>query len=376
MIFLDNASTTKIYKESQTIFNEINENSFFNPSALYKPAVDVNVKIYNSKKELLKLLGASMFDNIIFTSGATESDNYAIKGVLRKNMGKLVFSAGEHAAVFETASELKNLGYAVEFVSLKANGCVDEEDFKEKIKGAAFVSIIHVSNETGAINDIKYLVKLAKQENKNIIFHSDGVQALGKIDVNLADLGVDLYTISSHKVHGPKGVGALYVKNNIRLKPLLLGGGQEDGNRAGTENTAGILAFVNSCKIICSATKNNYHLIQELKNKFISLMETNFNNFKLNSNKTNSSPYVVSFALVGIKAETILHMLEKYEIYIGTGSACSSKNIGNRVLNQMHIPLKVIQSSVRISFNENNTTDEVEKLVEALKEINNQYLKY
>ncbi len=372
MIFLDNASTTKIYDESLKEYVFQSEQNYFNASSLYKAGSDVLKQINKARETIIKLLGGSSFDNLIFTSGATESNNMAINGVLRKNMGKLVFSYAEHPAVFNVAKELEKQGYKVEFVKLTKDGIVDEKDYISKLDGASFISIMHVCNETGAVNDIKNLVKLAKQKNKDIIFHCDGVQAFGKIPVNVYDLGVDLYTISSHKIHGPKGVGALYVRKGINLKPSVFGGGQEFGIRSGTENTCGILAFKKSAEIICKNLKSNYDKVLTLKQEFLKELTTNFN-VKINSNDF-CSPYIISFSIPKVKAETILHMAEQEGVLISNGSACSSKHTDNRILKNMGIDDYYIQSSVRVSFSEFNTIDEVISAAQIIKQTCSRYI--
>lgn len=373
MIFLDNASTTKIYDEALKEYNEQSVNNFYNASALYKSGSDVLKQVNKARANLIKLLGGSTIDNLIFTSGATEANNMAVNGSIRKNCGKLVFSYAEHPAIFNVAKNLQNQGYNVEFVNLTKDGVVDEEDFKQKIKGASFISVMHVCNETGAVNDIKRLVRIAKTENKDVIFHSDGVQAFGKIAVNVKDLGVDLYTISAHKIHGPKGVGALYVKKGINLKPSVFGGGQEFGLRSGTENTCGILAFNVAAQKIVENQKINFSCVTKLKEEFLRELT---NNFDVIINSTNAcSPYIISFAVLKVKAETILHMAEEQGVLISNGSACSSKHTDNRILSAMGIDANTIASSVRVSFSEFNTTNEVVTAAKVIKETCTRYIK-
>ena len=373
MIFLDNASTTKIYDEALKEYNNQSLNNFYNASALYKSGSDVLKIVNNTRNNILKLLGANSFDNLIFTSGATEANNIAINGSIRKNFGKLIFSYAEHPSVFNVAKNLENAGYKVEYVNLTADGVVDEVDFKEKVKDAAFISIMHVCNETGAVNDIKRLVRIAKAENPNIIFHCDGVQAFGKVQVNVKDLGVDLYTISAHKIHGPKGVGALYVKKGINLKPSVFGGGQEFGLRSGTENTCGIISFGVAADIIVNKQKNNYEKVKTLKDEFLKELNSDFA-VTLNSTE-NCSPYIISFAVKKVKAETILHMAEEQGVLISNGSACSSKHTDNRILKAMGVPSDLIISSVRVSFSEFNTVDEVITAAKVIKETCGRYIK-
>ena len=374
MIFLDNASTTRIYDEALEEYNKYSKDCYYNPSSLYGAGSDIAMDINKTRAEMLKMLGASSFDKIYFTSGATEANNMAINGVLRKNMGKLLFSYAEHPSVFNVAKELQSKGYDVEFVKLTKDGVVDEEDFKSKIVGASFVSIMHVCNETGAINDIKKLVRIAKRENKNIIFHSDGVQALGKIPVNISDLGVDMYTMSAHKIHGPKGVGALYVKDKINLKPLVFGGGQEFGLRSGTENSCGISAFKVAMEIAVKRLNDNYNHVLHLKNLFINELTSDFDNYKIISTDQ-CSPYILSFAIPNVKAETTLHMAESEGVLISNGSACSSKKSGNRILEAMGVPSDIIKGSVRVSFGEFNTSEEVVQAAKVIKTTCTRYLK-
>lgn len=372
MIFLDNASTTKIYTEALEEYNNQSVNCFYNASALYKNGSEVLKQINKARLNLIKLLGGSSFDNLIFTSGATEANNMAINGCIRKNFGKLVFSYAEHPAVFNVAKNLQNQGYNVEFVNLTPAGVVDEDDFKQKVVGASFVSVMHVCNETGAINNIKRLVQIAKAVNKDIIFHSDGVQAFGKVPVNVKDLGVDLYTISAHKIHGPKGVGALYVKKGINLKPSVFGGGQEFGLRSGTENTCGILAFNVAAQKIVENQKQNFAHVSILKQAFLNELTHGFD-VVINSDE-NCSPYIISFAVLKVKAETILHMAEEQGVLISNGSACSSRNTDNRILNAMGISSNTIISSVRVSFSEFNTTEEVITAARVIKETCTRYI--
>ena len=374
MIFLDNASTTQIYDEALNAYVNYSKNSYFNPSALYKAGSDINMELLKNRNEVLKLLGASLMDKLIFTSGATEANNMAINGVLRKNMGKLVFSYAEHPSVYNVAKELQEKGYQVEFVKLTNEGVVDENDFREKVIGASFVSIMHVCNETGAINDIKRLVSIAKKVNKKVIFHSDGVQAIGKIPVNFCDLGVDMYTISAHKIHGPKGVGALYVKDGINLKPLVYGGGQEFGLRSGTENSCGIIAFCMALQLSIMRLKENFEHVSKLKSAFIKELSTNFINYRIISTD-DCSPYIVSFAIPYVKAETTLHMAEQDGVLLSNGSACSSRKSGNRILSAMGVGDVTINGSLRISFSEFNTEEEVIYAASILKLNCEKYLK-
>lgn len=376
MIFFDNASTTKVRKEVLDDFNEFNENNFYNPSAIYKNGQEVSKLINKARVEIINCLGGGKFDNFIFTSGATEANNMALKGLLKNKNSKILVSIVEHPSVYNVAVDLKNQGYNVDFIKVKSDGKIDEDDFINKIdSNTSVVSIMHVNNETGAINDIKKLVSIAKLKNKNVIFHCDGVQAFGKIKVNVSALGVDLYTISSHKINGLKGIGGLYVKNGLNLKPLIIGGGQEKNLRSGTENTAGIYSFATTCKLAVSEQEEKINKITSLKNKVLESLEK-LSNVKINlPQNENVSPYILSVSVINGKAETILNMLEDKGIIVGNGSACSSKHKDNRILSNMGIKMSEIEGSLRISFSSNNTEEDVDYFITEFENVVNEYLK-
>ena len=365
MIYLDNSATTKTRDEVADLVCDYSKKNFFNPSSVYSPAIAVKRDILDCKKRLLKLLNASQQDNIVFTASATEANNLALLGASRKNK-KILISSGEHPSVFETAKNLQNLGYMVDFITLDASGAVSISDLESKLDDSVgLVSIIHVSNETGAINDLKKIGKIIKTKSPSCLFHSDGVQAFGKIEEKLLDWGVDLYTMSSHKIHGPKGVAGLYVKSTVNLKPIIFGGGQEGGLRSGTENPAGIMGFTLASELMYENFLAKRKHIAELKAQFLDLLSKTKLDYIVNGNNTLDN--IVSVSFLGIKGEVLLHSLEKYEIYVSTGSACSSKTVGNRVLSNLGLSKKQMEGNIRISFSEFNTLDEVNKLVDALK---------
>lgn len=370
MIYLDNASTTQIYEQVNKKIFEINSEYFYNPSALYGKAIETSQLLCDAKNSLAKNMGADA-NNIIFTSGATESNNMAIFGNRTgKKNAEYIFSNGEHPSVYAVANALKNMGAIVKFVALNKDGTVNIENFKNLLSpNTHFISIIHVSNETGAINDIKLLCDISKQYNKKIIFHCDGTQAFGKISVDVKNLGVDLYTISAHKFHGPKGVGALYVKNLNSIKPILYGGGQQKNYRSGTENLSGFIGMCLASEISNSDLHNNFKKVNEYRNYVKNQIELNCNDFMFNQSY-NNSPYILSVSFKNIRGEVLLHMLEQKGVIIGTGSACSSKNQINRVLSNMSVDKSYMLGSIRISFSSMNTFEEV---IEATKILIEQY---
>lgn len=373
-MFFDNASTTQISKQIIDELSEFNNEYFYNPGALYKAGMDSKTMLEKMRQGVLECLGGEN-GKLIFTGSATEANNMALFGTIKKNTRKILVSMGEHPSVYNTALELKNRGYNVEFVNLDKTGKVDIKDFESKMTSDVdLVSIMHVSNETGAINDIAELVSIAKSINSKVIFHCDGVQAFGKIDVNVEDLGVDMYTISAHKIYGCKGVGALFFNKNIHLKPIILGGGQEDGLRSGTENTLGIYTLYRASQIAISELKNNYKKIMELKELFLEKLGATNLKYNLHSLDENS-PYIVSVSFEKCRSETLLNMLSDRGVYVGNGSACSSKKSGNRVLESMGISKSEIEGNLRISFGLNNTTEEVNILVQKIDECVNEYIK-
>lgn len=358
LYYLDNAATTKPFESSVKIFEE-NLNDFYNPSAAYRQAIFVKKKLDNARIELSSILGGKN-GRVIFTSSATESNNMVFEGVhLRKGQVVLI-SKAEHPAVYESAHRLEKDGIVVKDIPLESDGRVNFEEFKKLMTNeVALVSVIHVSNETGFVNDVKKLCEYAKSVNSKVIFHSDGVQAFGKIKVNLSSLGVDLYTISGHKIFAPRGIAGLWIKNGVVVDPLIVGGGQEFNLRSSTENVFGALALVNSAKIVTSDI--------DLKNAKISQIRQNIINKLSNSeigcvfgvnNCEEQSPFILSIFFKGIKGEVLIHSLEDDGILVSTGSACSSKKAGNRTLDAMGRKLNEVVGSIRISFSPYEEIDE------------------
>ena len=238
MKYFDNCATTIVDDEVITAMNKIHKELFFNPSSLSASALQAKNLIEDSREIVAKCIGAQKSE-ILFTSGGSESNNTAIFGSLRNNKGKIITSKTEHASVFYTLNEMKNRGFDVVYAPLNSDGSVKTEKFEDLIDDETrLVALMHVNNETGAINDIAELCKKTKAKNKNCLFLCDGVQAFCKVPVNVKNLDVDFYSMSAHKIHGPKGIGALYIKNGVKISPLIFGGGQENNLRSGTENVA------------------------------------------------------------------------------------------------------------------------------------------
>ena len=349
--YLDNAATTKVFEEEFDLMKKNNEELFFNPSASYSKALSSKKVLNDARKTILNLI-RGVAGKLYFTSSATESNNTIFKGVHLRSGDVVLISKGEHPSVYNAAHRLEKNGIIVKDIPLLENGKVDIEKYKEMLnEKVKLVSIIHVSNETGAINDIKKLNALTKSFNSKILFHSDGVQAFGKIKVNLQDLGVDFYTISAHKIYAPRGIAALWVKQGAVVDALLEGGGQEEGFRSSTENVAGAIAFTYAAEKVVKNLDVNNDCVLKLKNEFLDKLKCgSISKFlKVNSCEDNS-PYILSLSFSGIKGEVLMYSLEQDKIYISTGSACSSKKAGNRILEAMNIDDSDIVGSVRVSF--------------------------
>lgn len=349
--YLDNAATTRVFDEEFDLMKKFNDSCFYNPSASYMPAIQAKKELEKARNELVKLLCGTN-GKLFFTSSATESNNTVFQGVHLRAGQVVLISAGEHPCVYNSAKRLVNKGVIVKEILLDSNGKVDFEAYKEMLsEKVVLISVIHVSNETGAINDIKKLCDEAKRVNPNILFHSDGVQAFGKINVNLRETGVDLYTISAHKIHGPRGIAGLWIKRGVVIDPLLVGGGQEDNIRSSTENVSGAIAFASVAKKVCENIDNNLKYVLKCKNDLeFQLKKSKIANFLKINSSIDSSPYILSLSFVGIKGEVLMHSLESDGVFVSTGSACSSKMAGNRVLEACGYDLQHVVGSIRISF--------------------------
>lgn len=372
MIYLDNAATTQTLEEIAKVYSHYLTNDFFNPSAPYHEALQVSNQVKQCRESILRLIKGD--GNIVFTASGTESDNLAMFGTRKANNSRIIVSESEHAAVYNTALEMKQRGYDVVFTSVDAVGRVNIDDFaKNMTVDTSFVSVMHVNNETGCINDIKKLCEIAKKINPSVIFHSDGVQAIGKINVSMQDLGVDLYSISGHKIHAPKGIGALYIKKGINIKPMIFGGGQESNIRSSTENVAGIVCFAKALEIAMENIDITYANLQELC-AFLQQSIDKTNAIIISDN--NCSPYIFCLALKYVRGEVMLHSLEKHGILIGTGSACASKKNTKRIPSLLNLAPEYIDGIIRVSFNRFTTKSDIEYFINMLNLEYSQLIKY
>ena len=376
MIYLDNAATTALDEKCLDIIREYNVERFYNPSALYRKAMESANAIKQARNSIAKSLGVKG-EEIIFTASGSEADNIALLCSVRAKSGKVIIGSSEHSAVYNTALELKVRGYDVVFAPCDKFGRTDVGELEKLIDNTVvLISVMHVCNETGALNDLSAISKIIKAKAPRAIFHSDGVQAYGKIPVNLKSLGVDLYSISGHKIHAPKGIGALYCRSGLYLRTFVFGGGQENNVRSATENLPSIVALGYLAEKILPSLTDNYKKTKELRDYLYQKLTDNFENVKINTDLQHSSPYVFSFALNSARGEVLVHCLEDRGIIVGTGSACNSQKSTKRIPAALGIEGDYAQGMLRVSFNENNTKDDIDAFIDALAQSLEELIKY
>lgn len=369
---MDNASTTKPYFEVIEYENEINNKFYGNPSSLHKMGFEGEKIVGLARDRIASTLNCSGGE-IIFTSGGTEANNLALGGYLKAaGFGKnhIITCKTEHPSVLNVFKYFEGAGYDVDYLEVHRDKGIDTAELKDKLREeTALISIMHTNNETGAINPVEEILDTVKGYNGDIAMHVDAIQAYGKIRLDLKSTGFDMVSLSGHKIHGPKGVGALFVREKLKMKPLILGGGQEKNLRSGTENTAGIGGFGLAASMICRDLDHNYEKVKGLKGAFCDFLHGFGVKFKVLSPQ-DASPYILCLSFDSIRGEVLLHHLAQRNIYISTGSACSSKkHQKNHVLLALGYTDRIIDRSIRISFNSHNTMEEVEKAARSMGEI-------
>ena len=364
MIYLDNAATTKPSQRAAEAMMMAVSN-FGNPSSLHGLGLQTEKLINSARDNIANMLGVNS-KNVYFTSGGTESNNLAIYGVansLKRRGKRVITSTIEHPSVMESFKRLENDGYDVCYLGVDKDGIVNLDDLAGMLtEDSILVSIMHVNNETGVIQPIERISAMVREKSPYCIIHCDCVQSFGKIPVKPDKMGVDMVSISSHKIHGFKGTGALYT-NYARMTPLIRGGEQQNEIRPGTENVGGILAFsaaVSECEI-------DIEKMREKRNLMRDLLCEKLDNVKVNGSCEHNSGSVLNVSFIGIKAEILLHSLERHEIYVSTGSACSShKPQPSHVLLAMGVEQKAVDGAIRISFSQNTTLDEIRAAAEII----------
>lgn len=362
MIYLDNAATTRMYDEVIELEKEIEKNFFANPSALHSFGMQAENLIKETKNIIANELNCKG-NEIYFTKGATESNNIIISAFSSQENSVLTSSL-EHSSVFDTLNN--NEFKQVKFIKNDKFGFVDVVDLKNKLdQYTKLVSIIFVNNETGTIQNIKEISKIIKDYNKNIFLHIDATQALGKIDCDINTLGVDSLSFSSHKFHGPKGVGGLYISQKFinKIKPILYGGRQEIIS-SGTYNTPAIVAMGKALLLMKEKNENEY--IKQLNLYLRQLIQEHIKDYIIISPDKNVSYYILDVAFSNIKAEVLLHMLEDQQIYVSSGSACSQGK-DSRILTNLKISKEFIDGAIRFSFSSDILKEDLDKTIEVLK---------
>ncbi len=366
-VYLDNSATTRPYPEVVEEITNILNNNYANPSSLHSLGKKAEDALNNAREVIADTLSCTAGE-IIFTSGGTESDNLAILGACHAKMRqgkKIITQKTEHMAVLETMQHLESEGFEVIYADVDENGLVDADQIISMIDdNTILVSIMHVNSETGAIMPIEKIG--ASIDHSKCLFHVDAVQSYGKIKINPEKMGIDLMTISSHKIHGPNGVGALYVRRGVRILPQVFGGGQEKALRSGTENLAGVCGFAKAAQIKFERLDTAEKHIKNLKDSLLKGILSGIDNVVVNSPK-DSIYSILNISFPGLKSEVLLHVLESKGIYVSTGSACNSKKKLSYVLKSMGIADKVIDSAIRMSLSEFNTLDEMKYVADTLK---------
>lgn len=370
MVYLDNNATTPLDPAVAEKMSQFLKEHFGNPSSLYPIGRAVKDIVNEARETIAKAIGASRSE-IIFTGSGTESDNFAIRGVLDAMLQKneIIISAIEHPAVLRTANYLEQKGIKVTYVPVDKYGTIDVDFLKGAVTPrTAIISIMHANNELGTIQPIEKVSKIA--EEKGVLMHTDAVQTFGKIDVNVKDLEVDLLSISAHKIYGPKGVGALYIKKGTKISPLIYGGHQEREMRAGTENTIGIVGFGEAVRVMKEKGYKDKKRIEKLAGRLIKGIEEHIPKVKFNGHPKNRIKGTLNFSFLGLEAEAVLLALATKDIYVSTGSACSEgAEEVSHVLSAIGLRPEVARSSIRMSLGRFNTEEDIDIVLHELPEI-------
>ncbi|HXG13884.1 MAG TPA: cysteine desulfurase family protein [Candidatus Nitrosotenuis sp.] len=368
MIYLDNAASTQISDEVlQEMLPYLKEN-YGNPSSIHRFGRVATKAIETARKRVADLIGAQPSE-ILFTSGGTESNNTALFGIVNAKKGQVITSSVEHDAILEPCKKLESQGCSVIYLPVDNTATVDVEELKSVIsKETLLVSIMYANNEVGTIQPIKEIAQICKQYA--VPFHTDAVQAAGKVPVNVKELGVDLMSVSSHKINGPKGVGALYIRSGLKIDPYLLGGGQESGLRSGTENVANIVGFGKACQLAKENLDRNTTYLRNLRDTLVDKVTKEISHVTLNGHKENRLPNNAHFTFLGVNGEDLIIKLDENGIAASTGSACSVKTQkASHVLAAMGFSHEQITGSLRLTVGLTNTPQEIEQTVDALKKI-------
>ena len=368
--YLDNSATTKVSQNVVDLMVKVMSDDYGNPSSLHMKGVEAEKYIKESKDIIAKLLKVDAKE-IIYTSGGTESNNLAIIGAALANKragNRIITSSIEHPSVLATMKYLEDNGFEVAYLPVDNKGVVNMDALKEAMNAETIlVSVMHVNNEIGAIEPVEEISKYIKSINPEVVFHVDAIQSFGKLMIYPRKMGIDLLSVSGHKIHGPKGIGFLYASSKIKLKPIIFGGGQQKGMRSGTENVPGIAGIGLAAKEAYENFEEKISKMIELKDYFIDRV-TALENVKVNSCKgTEGAPHVISVSFIGVRSEVMLHSLEDKHVYVSSGSACSSnKPSVSATLKGIGLKTEQIDSTVRFSLSYDTTKEELDYAVDTI----------
>ncbi len=367
MVYLDNNATTPLDPRVAEKMAAFLKEHFGNPSSLYPIGRKAKEIVTESREAVAGLLGAHRSE-ITFTGSGTEADNFALNGVLDANPDKneIITSTIEHPAILETAKYLEKKDIKISYVPVDGTGLIDLDFLREAVTPrTALVSIMHANNEIGTVQPIEDVVRIA--HDKGVLVHTDAVQTFGKIEVNPDKLGVDLLTVSAHKVYGPKGIGALYIRRGTNIRPFLHGGHQEKGLRAGTENTSGIVGFGEAVRILAEQWKKDKDRIEKLASRLKAGIEERIPKVKFNGHPERRVKSTLNFAFPGLEAEAILLALATKDIYVSTGSACSEdSDEASHVLLAIGLKPEIARSCIRMSLGRFTTDKDIDTVLHEL----------
>lgn len=367
-VYFDNSATTKPYDEVIEAVSKGMKEYFGNPSSLHKIGINCEKRLNEAREYFASTIKCNK-EEIYFTSGGSEGNNLILKGLLKPGH-HFITTAFEHHSIISTCKQLEEKGVKVTYLDVDSEGRISLEDLEEAItKDTVLVSIMQVNNEIGVIQDIEAIGKLIKERSSRAKFHVDAVQGYGKLPIDVNKSNVDFLTVASHKIHGPKGVGFIYIKKGIILNSLISGGSQEKGIRAGTENLPGIIGFEKAAQMTFEEMESRYDKVLELKKYFVERLNE-IKDIRVNGEIDGFSPYILNVSFLGVRAEVLLHLLEEQNIYVATGSACTSKSSaahGSYVIKSLGLSNKEVESAIRFSFSYENTKEEVDYTIDVLK---------
>lgn len=372
-VYLDNSATTRCFGEVAELMTKIMCEDYGNPSSLHRKGVQAEQYIRYAKETIAKNLKVNEKE-IFFTSGGTESDNLALRGCAYANCraGRhLITTQIEHPAILQTMKQLEEEGFRVTYLPVDEKGCIRPEDLQRAITGETIlVSIMHTNNEVGSLQPIEEVGALIKRMNPRILFHVDAVQGYGKFRILPKKMHIDLLSVSGHKIHGPKGIGFLYVDEKVKIKPILFGGGQQNGLRSGTENVPAIAGLAKAIEIVYSNLDREVEELYRIKEAFVEGVKQIPDVFVNGHSGRDGAPHVVSVSFQGVRSEVLLHALEDKGVYVSAGSACSAhKPQPSATLQAMGIDKELLGSTIRFSFSVFTTMDEISYTLQCLYDI-------